>query len=349
MLYSYLILATTIIIILLLIVGLAIRDGVQSQSKSILVALSISLCGLFIDLLPSELPPSRPYELIGMFFGIPHLGLIWWFVLSLLDDKFRINQFAWIGMAMASFAYLHYWLYAIGIFSDRLSSPFSYISIIIKSVIILHVLWVGLSGFKDDLINTRRTARLWLAALPVIVLIFDIFTVYTFEHDLALLLTFSATAISAIVLLFWLVRFQTSTLDFNALPTVNNQCHTINPKDKITHQRLTTMMESKEAYLDPNLNIAGLSTQLGVPEHQLRALINQGMGFRNFSSYLASYRIPTAKLILAKPENSRKSILSIAFDSGFSSLSTFNRVFKSEVGISPGTYRNNTLKQIAQT
>ncbi|MEL6323951.1 MAG: helix-turn-helix domain-containing protein, partial [Pseudomonadota bacterium] len=85
------------------------------------------------------------------------------------------------------------------------------------------------------------------------------------------------------------------------------------------------------------------ATRLSVPEHQLRGLINQGMGFRNFSAFLNHYRLADAKTALADPEQARTPILTIALDAGYASLATFNRAFRTSEGQTPSEFRTNAL------
>lgn len=57
----------------------------------------------------------------------------------------------------------------------------------------------------------------------------------------------------------------------------------------------------------------------------------------NFYDYLCYKRIKSAETLLLKPDNS---ITEIALQSGFSSLSTFNRTFKKVKGCTPSEYRS---------
>lgn len=59
-----------------------------------------------------------------------------------------------------------------------------------------------------------------------------------------------------------------------------------------------------------------------------------------FREYLNSLRIRHAKQLLAQ---SQATVLQVALDSGFSSLRSFNRIFKQHTGMSPSEYRQ-TLK-----
>jgi len=50
-----------------------------------------------------------------------------------------------------------------------------------------------------------------------------------------------------------------------------------------------------------------------------------------------------AKTLLVNTESEKFTISSIAFDSGFNSLSSFNSAFKKFEGITPSMFRKSTL------
>ena len=77
-------------------------------------------------------------------------------------------------------------------------------------------------------------------------------------------------------------------------------------------------------YRRSGLTITALAAELGYPEHQLRRLINQHLGFRNFSFFLNSFRIEEATERLSDPAEARKPVLTIALDLGYGSLGPFN-------------------------
>ena len=81
-----------------------------------------------------------------------------------------------------------------------------------------------------------------------------------------------------------------------------------------------------------------------MPEHQLRALINTRLGYKNFSTFLNGYRVDEARERLADPTQSRVQILTIALDAGFASLPPFNRAFREKTGMTPSDYRREKLK-----
>ncbi|MCF8880643.1 helix-turn-helix domain-containing protein [Hyphobacterium sp. SN044] len=98
-------------------------------------------------------------------------------------------------------------------------------------------------------------------------------------------------------------------------------------------------------YRQPGLTVGELATIVGTTEHRLRRLINQGLGYRNFSSFLNEARIADAKTILADPEESRRQIVQVAFDLGYGSIASFNRAFRDATGMSPTVFRRRELSR----
>ncbi len=107
--------------------------------------------------------------------------------------------------------------------------------------------------------------------------------------------------------------------------------------------RLECLMARDQVWKEEGLTIASLALRASVPETQLRRLINDCLGYRNFPSYVNAHRIAAAKGRLSDPNGARVSISTIAYDIGFASLGPFNRAFKEETGLSPSEWRRKEL------
>jgi AraC-like DNA-binding protein len=123
-------------------------------------------------------------------------------------------------------------------------------------------------------------------------------------------------------------RYEKSGLDNNAACAIS--------------EKLQKLMVQDKPYLDPDLKIASLAQQLDVSVHHLSQVINSdnaaGKG-RNFYDFVNSYRIREVLAMFDDPGKDQENILNIAFDSGFTSKATFNRVFKKQTGKTPLEYR----------
>ena len=105
-------------------------------------------------------------------------------------------------------------------------------------------------------------------------------------------------------------------------------------------ERLEAYMEKERPFLNPNIKLAGLATNLNVSPHELSQAVNENFQ-QNFQQYLNSYRVKIAQNRLDAKEYSHLTISSIAFESGFNSLSAFNTAFKKILQMTPSQYRKN--------
>ncbi|MEM8860899.1 MAG: helix-turn-helix domain-containing protein [Chloroflexota bacterium] len=102
--------------------------------------------------------------------------------------------------------------------------------------------------------------------------------------------------------------------------------------------QLHELMQANEPFLDANLTQSGLAKQLGIPVKHLSYVINEGFG-KSYTEFVNHYRIEKTCSLLRDEAYTDQSILDIALLAGFSSKSTFNRLFRTQTGITPSQYR----------
>ncbi|MBN2769066.1 MAG: AraC family transcriptional regulator [Spirochaetes bacterium] len=103
--------------------------------------------------------------------------------------------------------------------------------------------------------------------------------------------------------------------------------------------RLHDLMQEEKLFCDEDLTLKKTAMLLDISSHQLSELLNNVMN-SNFRSFLNTYRINEAKLLLKNEPN--RSITSIAYSTGFNSLSVFYHVFSKATGTTPKSYRLKT-------
>lgn len=106
-------------------------------------------------------------------------------------------------------------------------------------------------------------------------------------------------------------------------------------------QKLETFMREEQPYLDADLTIEKLARRMAVPRHYLTQVISECHG-KNFYLFVNAYRIEAVKRTLRAPEAADRTLLEIAYESGFNSKSTFNTAFKRLTGMTPSQYRAQT-------
>lgn len=92
----------------------------------------------------------------------------------------------------------------------------------------------------------------------------------------------------------------------------------------------------KSSYLNPDCSLSTLSREVNIPKHILSSVFNQSLNV-SFIDYTNRSRIEIAKRMIA--ETPHLTIAAIAQDSGFNSISSFNKAFKKFAGSTPSAYR----------
>ncbi len=92
-----------------------------------------------------------------------------------------------------------------------------------------------------------------------------------------------------------------------------------------------------EAHFAADCSLLELSKKIGYDYSYLSRYFKKTTGI-SFNAYVTHYRISHACYLL---ENSTLPILRCAYDSGFTSLRSFNRSFKEHLGCIPSQYRRN--------
>lgn len=123
------------------------------------------------------------------------------------------------------------------------------------------------------------------------------------------------------------------TIDTERVPAARP--FVVTDEDTLLAEKLKLKLEGERVYREMALSREKLATMLNVGEHQLSKIINRVFG-KNFHRLVNGYRVEEAKQRLTGESTA---ITVIAFEVGFNSLASFNRVFKEEAGMSPTEWR----------
>ena len=103
--------------------------------------------------------------------------------------------------------------------------------------------------------------------------------------------------------------------------------------------RIMETMQKEKLYQETELTLQNLADRIKFPPYQVSQAINEGM-HKNFYDLVNGYRVDEAKRLLLDVKNRNYTILSVGFEAGFNSKTTFNTVFKKFTGLTPTEYRN---------
>ena len=220
-------------------------------------------------------------------------------------------------------------------------------------------LWTVFKDWRSDLVAQRRLLRSWVAAGlgAYVLLVLCIELVFIASRAPAWLELMNLGGMAALIgvlavicarhpLDVWMGPHPRNVLDPQALPAQSALAATIElpltpvppalDRKATISTRLTRAMAEKRVYAQEGLSLAQLAQQVDATPVQLREVINQTLGYRNFNDFLHHYRIDEAAQRLLVQD---LPILSIALDVGYGSIGPFNRAFKQIKGVTPSEFR----------
>ncbi|MET0464510.1 MAG: helix-turn-helix domain-containing protein [Chitinophagaceae bacterium] len=129
-------------------------------------------------------------------------------------------------------------------------------------------------------------------------------------------------------------------LSFVAVQTPASQHGAWPYNDHQTVKRLVGLMEDEKMFVQSRLSVDDLATALGVPRRYLTHIFATQLNTTAIA-FINKYRVEDLIRKMREDELETKTILALAMESGFSSKSAFNQVFKMHTGKTPSEYLKN--------
>ncbi len=99
-------------------------------------------------------------------------------------------------------------------------------------------------------------------------------------------------------------------------------------------QKITVLLKQDKIFKDAELSLVDMARKTNTNVSLLSKVINKGFGL-NFNDLINMHRVDAVKDMLCNQEYKNQTLLSIAYECGFNSKTTFNRAFKKYTHISP--------------
>lgn len=323
------------IALLLVILVTSLRDLAPSRSGRYLQVACICVMGALLDYTPPYIAWGSPVTIVAGLLAAFDLPALWLFALSLFDSAFRVRWPHLIMLALYSGPKVVTVLQNTGLVDLSTMLTFTFVNIV-SLVLMGHIVFRLLADRQEDLVPERRRSRIIFVCVLV--------AFGAGSAVISLVASGPWFATSKAALLLAAIAFSAQYLlaiDAQALSFVRSSdpepasAPIANP----ALERLERAMGQDAAYRDPDLTITKLASIVDLPVYKLRQLILEELEHDNFKTYLNARRIASVKRMLRDPSCADRPIVEIAIGQGFNSLSTFNRAFRNEVGMTPSQYR----------
>lgn len=107
---------------------------------------------------------------------------------------------------------------------------------------------------------------------------------------------------------------------------------------KVLFQKVKELFETEHPFLDDSLTLNIVSEKLNVKAREISQAINENTQ-QNFYEFVNQYRIEKAEVLLKDSKYASEKIATIAYESGFGNVTSFNVAFKKRTGLTPSVYR----------
>ena len=124
------------------------------------------------------------------------------------------------------------------------------------------------------------------------------------------------------------------------------QSHELANYEEEMKRKLKYVMQDDKAYLNPELTLNDLSSLMHVKPSELSNFINTNLS-KNFNDYVNDYRVSEfKKLATALTTDPQATIMELAYQSGFNSKASFNRIFKEYTGTTPTQFKRDAKNHL---
>lgn len=330
----------------ILVLGLsALRAGIRASARAVCAAVAVTLVAWLITEAGPLWAAMGDTRLL-MALAYPVAGIYWLFVITVFGDR-----------PVTPLTLLPALLLTISGFLTPIGGGWGgwlwTLRNVASAILAIHGGLVIMRGWRGDLIEGRRRLRGPLFALTIVFTLAEVTLALTnrvqpigawLQFEVGEIYGGVIVAVLAVSLAVLFLELRPSVIGAprpsDSLADVRGEA-----ADRVAVERLLAEMAA-EAWRREALTIGALAEELGMPEHRLRRLINQRLGYRNFAEFLNAHRIEAAKRRLADPAEARMTVATIAFDLGYGSLGPFNRAFRAATGQTPTAWRRHALAEV---
>lgn len=194
------------------------------------------------------------------------------------------------------------------------------------------------SLIRNNINEIKKGQRIWILTFAIGVSV--VWACYTANYVFGLIPYITAPVVYSLIVypMSYLGLKQRDI--FSSAPKYTNSTHSPEQLQKCFGQ-LEELLNREKLYKDTALTLPKVAGKLAVTTNLLSEAINKISGY-NFPDYINKYRIAEAQILLRNRNYDHHKIASIAFETGFNSVSVFNTAFKKFTSVTPSVFRKNS-------
>lgn len=327
------------------------RKPVQCASR-LMIALSVGLSAYMLTGLPVMQTAHPVLLFILNLLSISCPALFWLLSRELFQPQ--TNTQVPIAVVILIGTYLTLRITGLAVFEDQvlrqqpvMQALFIYLPQIIMIGLVSHACLAALQQIHDkdgeDTQNYPKSHIVFILTLGAIIFMVVSTSALGMGSDFIRALHFFAIFVAAFAFNTQLLRLEPVLAQLFIHGNTIKSAATLNSKEQQQYQRIMDTLRKERLYARPGLTLRNVADALPMREYRLREFINKTLGYRNFNQFVNAFRLELACEKLSLPPNDKVLISSIAWDLGYSSPSTFNKVFKKRFGVTPSEFRKQIV------
>lgn len=344
-------------IIFCLIVGIQVftrKEGVKQTN----VILGLLLVLYSLTLMNGLMAMTGVYAAYQHLYFLPLVFTLWigplfyFFVRSRIDSTFQVDKKSWVHFILPCLQLLFYLI--VSVQSSEMKSHLwrnlisPYIQYIEEFLVIVSC--IGYITYSIIIINRlfnngQRTASVlkWLKnfalALLFLLLISSVYEIAdwilyrVYEYNLFNTAWLDFPLKISYAIISWLIGYHAYIHQNQELiikPVFEKQT------DNVLYFNVTSLLNEQQVYLDPELNLDSFSRMLNTSKNNISQYFSSKD--QSFRGAINQKRVEHFLKLVHEGKQKEMSLLGLAYESGFNSKASFNRIFKEQKGLSPSKF-----------
>ena len=316
----------------------------------------LSIKFLIYAILQNKLMQSGFNTFIDLAYG----PLLWLFVKNIHDGsraKKLNTRLLFLPALIAAVSYIS--ISTLMLFKPDQSAAINLHNTISGYLIVSSLIYYSAKAF----LLSRKVSDFWKMEKQLVTLIAGVF--FAVGIFLGIILIFKATGLtkysqmlafqvritfytSLLIICLAIIAYKIISMKYlsTVLEVNNNPAPEIARKQVLTSTQQATLigkinefMQANKSYMNPDLTLDGLAMEMKASRNHISESLNQYLG-KSFYQFINEQRIKevVALMDLSKQQHLVPNILSLAFEAGFNSKSSFNQYFKKVIGCTPSEY-----------